>query len=81
MQRISSIKKFTEPLKVINFKFLSVSGGKERVIGVIAKRARGEMAKFLIQNRIENIKGIEDFSSMGFKFKNFEDNTFTFIAS
>ena len=77
----SSIKKYTEPLKVINFKFLSVSGGKERVIGVIAKRARGEMAKFLIQNRIENIKGIEDFSSMGFKFKNFEDNTFTFIAS
>ena len=39
------------------------------------------MAKFLIQNRIENIKGIEDFSSMGFKFKDFEDNTFTFIAS
>ena len=77
----SSIKKYTEPLKVINFKFLSVSGGKERVIGVIAKRARGEMARFLIQNRIENIKGIEDFSSMGFKFKDFEDNTFTFIAS
>ena len=47
----------------------------------IAKRARGEMARFLIQNRIENIKGIEDFSSMGFKFKDFEDNTFTFIAS
>ena len=77
----SSIKKYTEPLKVINFKFLSVSGGKERVIGVIAKRARGEMARFLIQNRIENIKGIQDFSSMGFKFKDFEDNTFTFIAS
>ena len=47
----------------------------------IAKRARGEMARFLIQNRIENIKGIQDFSSMGFKFKDFEDNTFTFIAS
>ena len=77
----SSIKKYTEPLKVINFKFLSVSGEKQRVIGVIAKRARGEMARFLIQNRIEDTKGIENFSSMGFKFKDFENNTFTFVAS
>ena len=68
-------------MKVIDFKFLSVSGGKERVIGVIAKRARGEMARFLIENRIENTKGIENFSSMGFKFKDFENNTFTFITS
>tara|TARA_B100001996_G_scaffold339616_1_gene292723 strand:+ start:333 stop:1076 length:744 start_codon:yes stop_codon:yes gene_type:complete len=77
----SSIKKYTEPLKVINFKFLSVSGEKQRVIGVIAKRARGEMARFLIQNRIEDTKGIENFSSMGFKFKDLENNTFTFVAS
>ena len=77
----SSIKKYTEPLKVIDFKFLSVSGGKERVVGVIAKRARGEMARFLIENRIENTKGIENFSSMGFKFKEFENNTFTFVTS
>jgi len=77
----SSIKKYTEPLKVINFKFLSVSGEKQRVIGVIAKRARGEMARFLIQNRIEDTKGIENFSSMGFKFKDLENDTFTFVAS
>ncbi|MBT09795.1 MAG: peroxide stress protein YaaA [Gammaproteobacteria bacterium] len=77
----SSIKKHTEPLEVINFKFLSISGGKERVVGVTAKRARGEMAKFLIQNRIEDTTGIEKFSAMGFKFKNFENNTFIFAAS
>ena len=77
----SSIKKYTEPLEVINFKFLSVAQGKERVVGVIAKRARGEMARFLIENRIEDTKGIEDFSSMGFKFKKFENNTFVFITS
>ncbi len=77
----SSIKKYTDPLKVIDFKFLSVSGGKERVIGVTAKRARGEMAKFLVENRIEDSDGIENFSSMGFKFKEFENNTFIFITS
>ena len=34
----SSIKKYTEPLKVIDFKFLSVSLNNQ-VVGVIAKRA------------------------------------------
>ena len=77
----SSIKKHTGKMKVINFKFLSISNNKERVVGVIAKRARGEMARFLIKNRLEDTKGIENFSSMGFKFKEFENNTFTFIAS
>ena len=68
-------------MKVINFKFLSISNNKERVVGVIAKRARGEMARFLIKNRLEDTKGIENFSSMGFKFKEFENNTFTFVVS
>ena len=77
----SSIKKHTGTMKVINFKFLSISNNKERVVGVIAKRARGEMARFLIKNRLENTKGIESFSSMGFKFKEFENNTFTFVVS
>ena len=50
----SVVKKYLDIEKVIEFKFLSVSEGKERVIGVIAKRARGEMARFLIQNRMKN---------------------------
>ena len=63
------------------FKFLSMSGGKEKVIGVIAKRARGEMARFLIQNRIDNLEDIKKFEGLGFKLRNFEDNTFFFSNS
>ena len=77
----SSIKKFIDPSKVINFRFLSISGSKERGVGVIAKRARGEMAKFLIKNRIQSTDQIHEFSSMGFKFRSFENNTFTFAVS
>ena len=58
-----------------------MSGGKEKVIGVIAKRARGEMARFLIQNRIENLEDIKKFEGLGFKLRNFEDNTFFFSNS
>ena len=77
----SVVKKYLDPKKVIEFKFLSMSGGKERVIGVIAKRARGEMAKFLIQNRIDNLEDIKKFEGLGFKLRNFEDNTFFFSNS
>ena len=77
----SVVKKHVDPKKVIEFKFLSMSGGKEKVIGVIAKRARGEMARFLIQNRIDNLEDIKRFEGLGFKLKNFEDNTFFFSNS
>jgi cytoplasmic iron level regulating protein YaaA (DUF328/UPF0246 family) len=77
----SVVKKNVDPKKVIEFKFLSMSGGKEKVIGVIAKRARGEMARFLIQNRIDKLEDIKEFEGLGFKLKNFEDNTFFFLNS
>ena len=77
----SAISRYVDAEKTINFKFLSLSGGKEKVVGVIAKRARGEMARFLIDNQIESTDGIEKFSCMGFKFKEFNNNCFTFVSS
>ena len=77
----SVVKKYLDIEKVIEFKFLSVSEGKERVIGVIAKRARGEMARFLIQNRIDALEDIKKFEGLGFKLRNFEGNTFYFLKS
>ena len=65
----------------INFRFLSKSGGKERVVGVIAKSERGEISRLLIENEIQTTKGIEKFSCLGFKFKDFSNNCFTFISS
>ena len=77
----SSIKKYLDNDKVINFKFLSNVAGKERVVGVIAKRARGAMARFLITNRIKDPKSIHNFSELGFKFKDYAKNCFTFVSS
>ena len=77
----SAISRYVDTDKTINFKFLSLSGGKEKVVGVIAKRARGEMARFLIDNQIESTDGIEKFSCMGFRFKEFSNNCFTFVSS
>ena len=77
----SSVSKFLNSEKIINFRFLTLSDGKAKVVGVIAKRARGEMAKYLIQNKVTANEGIEKFSALGFEFKEFKDNCYTFISS
>ena len=77
----SSVSKFLNSEKIINFRFLTLSDGKAKVVGVIAKRARGEMAKYLIQNKVARNEGIEKFSALGFEFKEFKDNCYTFISS
>ncbi len=77
----SSVSKFLNSEKIINFRFLTLSNGKAKVVGVIAKRARGEMAKYLIQNKVAANEGIEKFSALGFEFKEFKDNCYTFISS
>ena len=76
----SSVKKYLDNDKVINFRFLSNVAGKERVVGVIAKRARGAMARFLITNRVKDTESISNFSELGFKFKDFKKNCFTLLA-
>lgn len=77
----SSVSKFLNSEKIINFRFLTLRNGKAKVVGVIAKRARGEMAKYLIQNKVAANEGIEKFSALGFEFKEFKDNCYTFISS
>lgn len=77
----TSVSKFLTSEKIINFRFLNLSDGKAKVVGVIAKRARGEMAKYLIQNKIASKEGIEEFSALGFEFKEFKDNCYTFVSS
>ena len=77
----SSVSKFLNSEKIINFRFLTLSDGKAKVVGVIAKRARGEMAKYLVQNKVASNEGIEKFSALGFEFKEFKDNCYTFISS
>lgn len=77
----TSVSKFLTSEKIINFRFLNLNDGKAKVVGVIAKRARGEMAKYLIQNKIASKEGIEEFSALGFEFKEFKDNCYTFVSS
>ena len=53
---------------VITPVFKEIKDGEARTLGIFAKRARGSMARFIIQKRIENPNALKDFSYGGYKF-------------
>lgn len=40
-----------------------------KMIGFFAKKARGAMARFIIQNRIQDVEGLKSFDTDGYKFR------------
>ena len=54
---------------VIDIIFKERKNGAEKVIGLFAKRARGTMARWIIQNRIEDPETLRDFAEDGYRFR------------
>ena len=54
------------PVITCNFKEEKPTGYK--MIGTYAKHARGLMAKFIVQEQIQNIQGLQRFSEEGYRF-------------
>ncbi|MDA9231569.1 peroxide stress protein YaaA [Rickettsiales bacterium] len=54
--------------KLLNINFLNKKGGDYKNIGIFAKRARGLMSDFIIQNQINNINDLKSFNRAGYLF-------------
>lgn len=65
---------------VIHCAFKEVKNGKASVVSFLAKKARGQMARFIVQNKIESPEGLKDFSTGGYGFnaKASREDTFVF---
>ena len=55
-------------LPVLSCSFRDVKEGKARVLAFYAKKARGEMARFAIDQRLDQVEGLKDFRAMGYRF-------------
>lgn len=55
--------------EVITPVFKETKNGETRVLGMFAKRARGSMAKYMIENRIEAPEGLKDFTTNGYQYR------------
>ena len=61
-------------MKVISPVFKDEKNGKFKIISFYAKKARGAMARFIIEQKVANIDGLKDFDTGGYKFQNEESS-------
>ncbi|MEX0619613.1 MAG: peroxide stress protein YaaA [Pseudohongiellaceae bacterium] len=54
--------------EIISPAFKDWSNGKYRILGFFAKKARGEMAAFIIRNRLADPAGLMDFAVDGYRY-------------
>ncbi|WP_298626934.1 peroxide stress protein YaaA [uncultured Legionella sp.] len=59
-------KKINHPIVTINF--YEQKNNQLKMIGIYAKKARGLMAKYIIQNRIDSLEQIKEFSESGYLY-------------
>ena len=55
--------------KFITCHFKENKGGQLKTIGLMAKRARGTMARYIIQNRIDTPEALKNFTEDGYKYQ------------
>ena len=63
-----SIDNETLGANVITPEFKEIKNGKTRIISFFAKKARGMMARFIVENRIDSSEQILNFNMAGYKF-------------
>ena len=65
---VTAVDPATLGLPVITPKFLEEKNGKATVVGFYAKRARGAMARYVMENRLTSGADLEAFTTGGYRF-------------
>ena len=63
-----SVKPKVLNAQIITPMFLDAKNGQYKVISFFAKKARGLMARYIIQNRLTDVKQLQDFDLAGYQF-------------
>ncbi|ATO20077.1 hypothetical protein BS636_10620 [Acinetobacter sp. LoGeW2-3] len=63
-----SVKESKIQAEIIKPVFLDQKNGKYKVISFYAKKARGLMARFIIENQIDRVEGLKGFNTEGYYF-------------
>ncbi|MEL6690466.1 MAG: peroxide stress protein YaaA [Pseudomonadota bacterium] len=56
-------------MPVITPNFYEEKDGKSKMVSFFAKKARGAMARFIVQNRVTSVEGLKDFDLGGYRFE------------
>ncbi|WP_085900546.1 peroxide stress protein YaaA [Kiloniella majae] len=74
-----AVKKDKLEATVITPVFKEVKDGVAKIISFPAKRARGMMARFIIQGRIDKAVGLKDFTAGGYSYRSDLSNASEFV--
>ena len=69
--------KVPEDVNVISPAFKDYKNGKYKIISFYAKKARGLMARWIIQNKVTDFENLKDFDEEGYKYSKAESTSTT----
>ncbi len=64
--------------QVVTPQFYELKNGTPKIVSFFAKKARGAMARFVVEHRIDSVEGLKDFDMGGYRFVDAEDGTLIF---
>jgi len=67
VEYFSAVDRAALRLPVVTPVFLEMRAGEAKIVSFFAKKARGAMARFIIQHRITDPAGLEDFDTGGYR--------------
>jgi hypothetical protein len=73
----SVLGKMPEDVNVVSPTFKDYKNGKYKIISFYAKKARGLMARWIIQNKITDFENLKDFDVEGYKYSKAESTSTT----
>jgi uncharacterized protein len=65
--------------KVLNVEFKDFKNGQYKIISFFAKKARGLMARYVIEQQIDQVDGLKQFNSAGYQFSSTESKADTLV--
>jgi len=68
VEYFKSVKPKNLNAEIISPAFKEYKNGEYKMIGVYAKKARGLLTRYIIENKLENIEEIKDFAVEGYQF-------------
>ncbi|WP_371170417.1 peroxide stress protein YaaA [Aliiroseovarius sp. 2305UL8-7] len=69
VEYFSAVKQEALNMRVITPHFLDVKSGTPKVVSFFAKKARGSMARYIVQNRVRDPQDLKDFDLGGYCYQ------------
>ena len=65
---VLNVPMINEKYRIVDVNFLEYKDGKHKMVSMYAKKARGMMARYVVQNKINTVEEVKDFDLDGYTY-------------